>query len=306
MSRNRIAVVLLSLLFLPSCAINTLKNEGLVLLVDDSYQASVFETNRDGISSPDGLLWRKGKFYLADEGGIAVRVWSKEQGMKTLCDARLGIMSPEDLVIDGDGNIYFTDDDAGGVWEIEANGKARLLAGKDKGLISTEGIALSPEGNILVGDGKRHEVFSVSKSGEVSVFLGPEYGIKKPESMVFDEQGNLYIADNQQAILYLLDTKHELRRLIEQKDGFSPETIFYSQGTLYITDSDAGKLYRFTAKEGLQTIAVFSGKLKNVQGITADDRGDLYVSVQSDLKHKVGYVVKISKGVTGEKSVAQN
>ena len=53
-----------------------------------------------------------------------------------------------------------------------ANGKAFLLAGKEKGLVSTEGIALSPSGAILVGDGVRHQVFSVSRTGEVSVFLG--------------------------------------------------------------------------------------------------------------------------------------
>jgi len=127
------------------------------------------------------------------------------------------------------------------------------------------------------------------------VFMGKEFGITKPESMVFDEKGNLYIADNEDNVLYMLDSNHKLHRVIDRKDKFSPETIFYSKGSLYITDSHASKLYLYTPNEELKTIAAFGGQLKNVQGVTVDERGDIYVSIQSDLKHKLGYIVKISK-----------
>ena len=285
-------VMLVSLISLASCGLG---KEGLVVMMDESWSAKVLGTNKTGFASPDGILWRQGKLYLADEGGVAVEVWSQTDGIRKLCDASLGIMSPEDLVIDAEGNIFFTDDDAGGVWEIDAHGKPFLLAGKDKGLVSTEGIALAPSGNILAGDGEQHQVYSISRDGTVSVFLGTEYGIKKPESMVFDERGNLYIDDNQDNVVYLIDPQRKLQRLIERKEGFSPETIFYFRGTLYITDSQSGKLSRYTPQEGLKTIAVFGGTLRNVQGITADDQGNLYVSIQSDLKHQAGYIVKLEQ-----------
>jgi sugar lactone lactonase YvrE len=272
-----------------------LSKEGLVLMTDPSYNASVFATNKAGFGSPDGLLWNKGKLYLADEGADALQVLSKNEGLKRLLDSTSGAESPEDLVIDAEGNIFFSDDDAGGVWEVDSQGKQRLLAGKDKGLYSTEGIALAPDGSILVGDADQHEVFQVTKAGAVSVFLGREFGITKPESMTFDDKGNLYVADNEDNVLYLVDTNHKLHRVIDRKDQFSPETIFYSKGSLYITDSQAGKLYVYTPNEELRTIAAFAGQLKNIQGVTVDDHGDIYVSVQSDLKHKVGYIIKISK-----------
>src|SRR5712691_948543 len=139
MKRLSIIFVLIGLLFTTSCG---LQKEGLVVMTDQSYKASVFATNKMGFGSPDGLLWHKGKLYLADEGGAALEVWSKNPGFKTLVDARFGVLSPEDLVIDSQDNIFFTDDDAGGLWEVDARGNPRLLAGKDKGLISTEGIAL--------------------------------------------------------------------------------------------------------------------------------------------------------------------
>ena len=283
--------LVLALLF-TACGID---QKGMVLLKDESYHARIFSTNKDGISAPDGLLWRQGKLFIADEGGSALRVWSANGGVQTLCDAKLGIMSPEDAVMDADGNLFFSDDDAGGVWQITANGHASLLAGKDKGLLSTEAIALAPSGEILVGDGLKHQVCSVSRAGDVSVFLGSGYGIRKPESMVFDEAGNLYIADNEEQTVYRLTPEMKLQRLLEKREFFSPETLWYAHGTLFITDSSNGKLYRFTPEEGLQTIAVFGGKLAAVNGLTMDEQGSIYVSVQTNLKRKIGYILKLER-----------
>ena len=292
MKRFSIAFILCGLVFLTSCS---LQKEGLVIMTDRSYKATIFATNKAGIGSPDGLLWRNGKLYLADEGSEALEVWSKTDGLKTLVDRHFGCQSPEDLVIDSNNNIFFTDDDAGGLWEVDAQGAPRLVAGKDTGLISTEGIALAPDGSILVGDGEQHEVFRVTRDGKVSEFLGREYGITKPESMVFDDKGNLYIADNQDNILYLLDGNHKLHRLIERRESFSPETIFFSKGSLYITDSKDGKLYVYNPSDELKTIAAFGGQLKNIQGVTVDDGGNIYLSVQTNLKHNVGDIIEISK-----------
>ena len=289
------ACLLSGLAFLTSCKV---QKEGLVLMTDDSYKASVVATNKAGIGSPDGLVLRGDKFYLADEGSNSLEVWSKADGLKRVADPGLGFKSPEDLVIDADGNIFFTDDDAGGLWQIDAQGNARLVAGKDKGLISTEGIALAPDGSILVGDGEQHKVFRVTRDGKVTEFLGKESGITKPESMVFDDKGNLYIADNEDNVLYLVDANHELHRLIDRKDSFSPETIFFAKGSLYISDSHNGKLYVYNPNEELKIIAAFGGQLKNVQGVTVDELGNIYLSVQSDLKRNVGQIIEITKDQT--------
>lgn len=292
MKRLSIAIIVLGLLFLTSCK---LQKEGLVIMTDHSYKASVFATNKSGLGSPDGLLWRNGKLYLADEGSDGVEVWTKTDGVKRLADVGLGIKSPEDLVMDKEGNIFFTDDDAGGLWEVDAKGTTHLIAGKDKGLISTEGIALAPDGSLLVGDGEQHKVYRVERTGAVSEFLGREAGITKPESMVFDDKGNLYIADNEDNVLYMLDGTHTLHRIVDRQESFSPETIFFSKGSLYITDSHGGKLYVYSPNDQLKTIAAFTGQLKNVQGVTVNDQGEIFISVQSDLKHNVGSIIEISK-----------
>ena len=288
-------IIIIACAFLTSCGV---QKEGLVIMTDHSYKATLFATNKIGFGSPDGLVWHKGKLYFADEGGVALESWNRNEGLKKLVDAGFGFQSPEDLVIDSQDNIFFTDDDAGGLWEMTADGKPRVVAGKDTGLISTEGIALAPDGSLLVGDGEQHKVFRVTRDGKVSDFLGQEYGITKPESMVFDDRGNLYIADNEDNVLYLLDANRKLHRIIDRNDSFSPETIYFARGSLYITDSHNHKLYVYTPGEELRTIAAFGGQLQNVQGVTVDDQGNIFLSVQSDLKHKIGNVIEISKEET--------
>src|SRR5260370_41196533 len=117
-----------------------------------------------GFGSPDGLIWHKGKLYIADEGGSALEVWSKADGLKTLMDSSFGISSPEKLVVDSEGNAFFTDDAVGGLWEVDAGGKRRLVAGRGKALIYTKGIALAPDGSILVDDSEQHEGFRVTRA----------------------------------------------------------------------------------------------------------------------------------------------
>lgn len=258
-----------------------------------SYTVTLVGTNKDGFDVPDGILWKDGKLYMADEGGPAFRIWTDAKNVETLSDRDDGILSPEDFVLDREGNIYFTDDDAGGVWKIDTENNTSLLAGKDQGLVSTEGIALSPSGEILVGDGVRHKIFSVDRHGSVSMFL--DSGISKPESMVFDEKGNLYIADNHDGVLFMITPGKKLNRLIENVKGFSPESIWYSKGVLYITDSDNGKLFRYSPAEGLKTIAEFGGVWAKVSGVTTDQNGSIYVSVQTHIDDKVSYILRLDE-----------
>ena len=292
MKRILVIPIIVGVFFVTSCKV---QKQGLVIMTDQAYRPTILATNKNGFGSPDGVLIRNGKIYLADEGGVAMETWSQSEGLKQLADAKLGFLSPEDLVMDRDGNIFFTDDDAGGVWTVDARGNTRELAGKDKGLISTEGIALAPDGSLLVGDGEQHEVFRVTRDGAVTEFLGKQYGITKPESMVFDDRGDLYIADNEDDVLYMLDARHELHRIIDRRAAFSPETLFFAKGALYITDSHNGKLYLYRPDEELKTIAAFGGILKNVQGVTVDDNGNIYLTVQTDLKHRLGDIIEISK-----------
>jgi sugar lactone lactonase YvrE len=270
-----------------------LDEEAILLSVEPGWAAEVATSEKDGIISADGLLWSDGTLYVADEGGSALRSWRPGAAPATLADSKAGLASPEDLVRDAAGNIYFTDDTRGGVWRTGTDGSTRALARPDQGFPSTEGLAISPAGDLIVGDAPGHRVMKVTLSGAASVLVPASAGIEKPESFAFDDRGNLYIADNHDDVLYVLTPDGRLHRAISGREGFSPESLRFAGGALLITDSHHGKLYRYTPEDGLNVIALFGGKLSNVQGIAADDRGNLYLSVQSDLKGRRGYVLRL-------------
>lgn len=266
-----------------------LDRDGVVLMVDESYRAEIVLGNADGIAAPDGLLWADGRLYIADEGGSAVRVWVPGQPVRTLADARSGLSSPEDLARGPDGTIYASDDDTGGVWRIDPAGRTTRLA---QDLASTEALTLAPGGALLAGDQRAHALFAIAPDGGAARLRG---GIRKPESLAFDPAGNLYVADNADNILYLLTPRGELHRPIRDRARFSPESLYYAGDALFITDSDNGKLHRYTPEDGLSVVAVFGGDLANVQGVTSDDRGNLYVSIQTDLSRGRGYVLRLAR-----------
>src|SRR5262249_34214699 len=153
----------------------------------------------------------------------------------------------------------------GGVWEVDAKGNKRQVAGPDKGLIYTKGITLAADGSLLVGDGEQHEVFRVTRDGAVSEFLGKEYGITRPEGLAYDDKGNLYIADEVDSVLYTFDANRQFHRLIDRGDSFSPQALCYVNGVLYITDEYHGKVYTYTAKDDLKPIAAFGGTFRQLQ-----------------------------------------
>ncbi len=287
------------LLALALGACGRLDQEAMVLTVEPGWTAEVAASDRDGFGSPDGLLWADGMLYVADEGGSAVRAWRPGTRPATLADARAGLASPEDLVRDSAGNTYFTDDTRGGLWRTDRLGRTAAVVAPRQGLPSTEGLGLSPAGDLIVGDSAGHRVLKVAPDGKMSVLIGPDKGIAKPESFAFDDRGNLYIADNRDKILYLLTVDGRLHRAIADRSGFSPESLSFAGGALFITDSDNGKLFRYTPDDGLNVVALFGGKLANIQGIAADESGALYLSVQSDLAGRKGYILKLYRKGAG-------
>jgi glucose/arabinose dehydrogenase len=268
----------------------SLDREAVILMVDPDYRAEILLDNQDGISAPDGLLWSNGQLYIADEGGSAVRRWAHGQRVATLATAAAGLSSPEDLALAPDGRLFVSDDDTGGVWEIAPGRQARRIA---PSVTSSEGVVLARDGTMLVGDPTRRRVLALTTDGRPYPFLSQ--AIAKAESFAFDGKGNLYIADNRDRRLYLRTPDGALHVPLANRGGFSPESLHYGQSGLFITDSENGKLRLFTPEDGLRTIAVFGGSLANVQGITGDERGNLYVSVQSDLEADKGYIVRLRR-----------
>jgi sugar lactone lactonase YvrE len=283
--------LLLALTLIALAGCGKLNREAMLLVLDPAYQAETLLTEADGIASADGLRWENGDLFIADEGGSAVRVLKADGTLETLAGPKQGLKSPEDFARGADGALYWTDDDAGGLWRLDREGAARRLPAEGP-LASTEGLVAAQSGAMLVGGGEAGRIVLLRPDGSISVL---PLRIGKPESMAFDAAGNLYIADNEADILYVVTKDGRLHRAIANREDFSPETLHFAGGTLLITDSRNGKLHRYAPEDGLATVTVLAGALANVQGVTSDDAGNVYLSVQTDLKAKRGTIIRLNR-----------
>ncbi len=126
--------------------------------------------------------------------------------------------APNDLVLRGDGNIYFTDTDWGArpgtphaptaVYRVSPTGVLSLVLAMQK----PNGIALSPDGGTLyIGSDAQAKVWKLplDASGAVATGAAPTVlidgarvpgGFKVPDGICVDDAGNLYVANNSDEI----------------------------------------------------------------------------------------------------------
>lgn len=264
-----------------------LSRGGSVAVIDPAYQVEL--VSRTGYRMPDGLLWQPDGVYFADEGaGLLQKL--VPGGVQRLHFPQSAIVSPEDVATNGRGDFYFTDDETGGVWRWNADSGLRLLAGPDQGIRRSEGIAVDGAGDIFVGDGEEHCIFRISPAGLTETFVT---GIAKPETLTFDTQGGLYVGDSGDGKLFYIANGRA--RLVMHDRQVVPETIVWHDDGLLMTDSVHGRLYRWTPGGLPEVIAAFGGNLRQVSGVTADNSGNIWVSVQTSVAGKKGVVFKLSR-----------
>ena len=264
--------------------------DGGVVVFDENYTAETIGTISGVPSSPDGLAWHEGSLYVADEGGSAVRKLGP-RGWETLADASSGIMSPEDIVVDADGRIFFTDDSAGGLWTV-TDGGAKLVTEAGFGNTPTEGLGIASSGQLLVGNARSRRVGVVDPAAGGPPGDLASFEIGKPESIAVGSDGTTWVADNEADLLYKF-APGAPGPIKLSWPGVSPESIALAGQTLWMTDSYNGKVYRLQGNERLETVALLAGKLNNVSGITSDPAGSIYVSIQTDLKAREGTIVAL-------------
>jgi gluconolactonase len=138
--------------------------------------------------------------------------------------------APNDLVLRGDGNIYFTDTDWGArpgtphapmaVYRVSPPGALSLVLAMEK----PNGIALSPDGGTLyIGSDVQAKVWKLplDASGAGAAGAAPSVlidgarvpgGFKVPDGICVDDHGNLYVANNSDEIkaIEVFDSAGEL------------------------------------------------------------------------------------------------
>jgi sugar lactone lactonase YvrE len=118
-------------------------------------------------------------------------------------------ITPGDLAVDRDGNLYVAEFVTNQVLRIDAkSGTVKVLASNIMTEGAPEGIALDGRGNVFVADGGGNRVLRIDASGLVTTFAGNrQYGttgdggpaleaaIDHPFSVAADASGNVFIAE---------------------------------------------------------------------------------------------------------------
>lgn len=203
-----------------------------------------------------------GNLLLAahDVGGIssvALATNAVTRGAQTRNGARFN--SPNDLVVRGDGNIYFTDPDFQApngrtqegtfVYRIAPAGEISVV---DDSMSNPNGITLSPDGDTLyaAGAGVLRE-YALDASGAATPVGDITNQIATPDGMTVDCAGNLYAADNGGRSILVFSPEGEQLGTIGGQAAFAQGVTNVAFGgpnrtTLFITtfsQGESGGLY---------------------------------------------------------------
>jgi gluconolactonase len=122
--------------------------------------------------------------------------------------------SPNDLVLRGDGNLYFTDPSfqapgnpqgATRVYRIDPAGAASVVDGS---LGNPNGITLSPDGNTLYvssSQGLRRYALAADGTPDTGTTLPLQQGLQEPDGMAIDCAGNIYTTERGARRIRVLD-----------------------------------------------------------------------------------------------------
>jgi len=179
-------------------------NQRKIFRYDPGKGISVFREESHGANG--NAFDKQGRLYTCEYISRRVTRTDRNGNIEVVADRYQGkrFNAPNDIVIRGDGHVYFTDPlftpleerdlDFYGVYHLKPDGELELIA-KPEG--RPNGITLSPDESILyvgITDERSVWAYDVARSGSVSngrVFISGLAG--GPDGIKTDELGNLYV-----------------------------------------------------------------------------------------------------------------
>ncbi len=218
--------------------------------------------SRISIDKTNGLAFGKDGFlYVCEYGyGQILRI-DQNKNVEVYANGYNGTKfnRPNDLVIDANGNIYFTDPKSydknildGRIFFIDAKSKQIKLVADS--LAFPNGINISPiDGKLYVGESAKQKIvrFNITDGcgladKEDFVFLpGGD-----PDGIEFDVDGNLYAAHFGGKAVYIFSPEGKQIQKIETP-GTKPTNLEFGDSdykTLYLTEVETNALYKIKGK----------------------------------------------------------
>ncbi|MBK9170720.1 MAG: SMP-30/gluconolactonase/LRE family protein [Bryobacterales bacterium] len=196
--------------------------------------------------APNGLrVDHQDRVLVCDQdGGRLLRVNAEGTRMEVLAETFEGkpLNGPNDVIVDRDGNIYFTDPKGsnaqkriGGLYRLRTNGKLeRLLTG----LAFPNGLAITPDGKSLYyveSYLSRLSAFDFGPGGEVANHRALAQFLPHPlDGIAFDEHSRLWITHYTAGSIEVVSRDGEFLKSYDA-GGERVSNLCFREGKLYVT-----------------------------------------------------------------------
>lgn len=193
---------------------------------------------------------------------------------------------------DENGNIYFSDINAGRIYKWMPDGSVTIFF---EGLNKPNGLALDGNGSLIVCEGGNGRLISIDSVGQITVLVDQFNGVRfnEPNDLWIDSQGGIYFTDpayqspvvqDGEHVYYLSPDRAQVIRVIN--DMVRPNGIVGTADgeKIYVTDNGAGQTFTYTVN--------IDGTLTNKQlfvsvgsdGMELDASGNLYLTTTNKVQ----------------------
>jgi len=202
-----------------------------------------------------------------------------------------GFAFTEGPAVDKAGNIFFTDQPHDRIWEYDRDGRLSLFM---QGTGRSNGMYFDGKGNLISCADFKDELWSISPSRKIRVLVTGYEGhrLNGPNDLWVDARGGIFFTDPYyqrpywdrthpdlpgQYVFYLPPGSHD--PVIADSSLVKPNGIVGTPDgrILYVADIQDNKIYRFHIGPAGQLSDRTLFAPMGADGITLDDRGDLYL-----------------------------
>jgi sugar lactone lactonase YvrE len=204
----------------------------------------------------------------------------------------IAFSNPFDPAVDGNGNLFITDQNNSRVVELPAGGGAPIAIDPvvgGKGLVHPGGVALDGAGNLYISDLDRNFVVEIAANGGAVTVINPMVngiGLHYPCGMVIDGAGDLYIADVDNCRVVEVPAGGGAPTAIDplvsgEKLSYPVTLALDSAGDLFIADLFANRVVEVAANGGATTAIDPTANGQSLHfpyGVAVDAAGDLFIA----------------------------